>query len=46
VDAERGYTRHRALLEAALARWAGFKSGTLVRLNAALAGIGDATITP
>ncbi|MDE2138257.1 MAG: hypothetical protein KGJ68_12565, partial [Gammaproteobacteria bacterium] len=46
ADAELGYTRHRALLDAALAKWAAFKSGPLVRLNAALASIGNATITP
>ncbi|HUO18569.1 MAG TPA: hypothetical protein VMU44_02290 [Steroidobacteraceae bacterium] len=46
ADAELGYTRHRALLDAALAQWAAFKSGTLVRINATLASIGNATITP
>jgi hypothetical protein len=46
ADAERGYTQHRALLDAALAKWAAFKRDTLARLNSALASIGNPTITP
>jgi hypothetical protein len=46
LDAERGYLRHRALLEAALARWAKFKSGTLASLNAQLQAGGAAVIAP
>ena len=46
ADAERGYVRHRALLDAALARWAKFRSGTLARLNAQLQAGGAAVIAP
>jgi hypothetical protein len=45
-DAERGYVRHRALLDAALAKWAKFKGGALVRLNAQLTAGGAAVIAP
>ncbi|HUL47513.1 MAG TPA: hypothetical protein VLV25_10485 [Steroidobacteraceae bacterium] len=44
VDAQRGYQRHRALLDAALAKWAKFKSGTLASLNAQLQAAGEAVI--
>jgi photosystem II stability/assembly factor-like uncharacterized protein len=46
VDAERGYVLHRALLDAALAKWAKFRSGTLAQLNAQLEAAGAAAITP
>jgi photosystem II stability/assembly factor-like uncharacterized protein len=45
-DAQRGYLRHRALLDAALARWTKFKSGTLASLNAQLQESGAAVIAP
>ena len=45
-DAERGYVRHRALLDAALAKWAKFKDGTLARLNAQLRSSGAAAVVP
>jgi photosystem II stability/assembly factor-like uncharacterized protein len=45
-DAQRGYARHRALLDHALADWAQFKAITLARLNARLALSGAAPITP
>ena len=44
VDAERGYARHRALLDAALTKWAKFKSGTLASLDAQLQASGAAVI--
>ncbi len=46
VDAERGYLRHRALLDAALARWTRFKGGTLARLNVQLQAGRAAVIAP
>jgi len=46
VDAERGYLRHRTLLDEALARWATFKGGTLARLNAQLEANAAAAIAP
>ena len=46
VDAERGYLRHRALLDAALPKWVKFKSGTLARVNAGLEASGAAVIAP
>lgn len=45
-DAQRGYARHRALLDEALAKWAGFKATTLTQLNARLRSTGAAPITP
>ena len=46
-DAQRGYARHRALLDQALADWAQFKAITLARLNAKLAlGAAAAPIEP
>jgi len=45
-DAERGYLRHRALLDAALARWASFKAGALARLNTQLEADGAGPIAP
>jgi len=44
-DAERGYLRHRALLDAALSKWAKFKSGTLASLNAQLKADGAQPLT-
>jgi hypothetical protein len=46
ADAERGYVRHRALLEHALAEWAHFRSTELPRLNAQLQASGAAVISP
>jgi len=46
ADAERGYLRHRALLDAALPKWAKFKAGTLARVNAELEASGAAVIAP
>ena len=46
VDAERGYVRHRALSDAALAKWAKFNSGTLAGLNAQLQASGATAISP
>jgi photosystem II stability/assembly factor-like uncharacterized protein len=46
VDAERGYARHRALLDATLADWDLFRYTELPRLNAALRSDGVAPITP
>jgi photosystem II stability/assembly factor-like uncharacterized protein len=46
IDAQRGYARHRALLDGALADWARFRSGELARLNAQLQADGGAAIAP
>jgi photosystem II stability/assembly factor-like uncharacterized protein len=46
ADAERGYLRHRALLDAALPKWAKFKGGTLASLNRQLQASGAAVIAP
>jgi photosystem II stability/assembly factor-like uncharacterized protein len=46
VDAEHGYVRHRALLDAALAKWRKFKTGALARLNTELKASGAAAIEP
>jgi hypothetical protein len=46
VDAEHGYLRHQALLDATLARWTTFKGSTLPRLNAQLEANGAAAIAP
>jgi hypothetical protein len=46
ADAERGYARHRALLDAALAKWSKFKGSTLPRLNTQLEANGVAAIAP
>ena len=45
-DARRGYARHRALLDQALADWTQFKATTLAQLNAQLRSTGAASITP
>jgi photosystem II stability/assembly factor-like uncharacterized protein len=45
-DAERGLVRQRALLDAALAGWSGFRNAALPRLNTALQSAGAATIAP
>lgn len=45
LDAERGYVRHRALLDAALAKWAKFQSGGLARVNAELEASGAPPLT-
>ncbi|MGH8266743.1 MAG: hypothetical protein ACRETS_05435 [Steroidobacteraceae bacterium] len=45
-DAVQGYARHRALLDAALASWARFKTLDLPRLNARLQSDGAAPIAP
>ncbi|HYL04066.1 MAG TPA: hypothetical protein VEU54_11685 [Steroidobacteraceae bacterium] len=46
VDAERGYARHRALLEQTLADWDRFRYTELPRLNAQLRSDGAAPLTP
>ncbi len=46
IDAERGYLRHRALLEHALAGWAHFTSFGLPGLNAQLKASGAAAVAP
>jgi photosystem II stability/assembly factor-like uncharacterized protein len=46
VDAERGYVRHRALLDHALADWAHFTGTGLPDLNAQLRSSGAATVVP
>jgi photosystem II stability/assembly factor-like uncharacterized protein len=46
ADAERGYVRHRALLDAALFKWSEFKGSTLPRLNTQLEANGVAAIAP
>jgi photosystem II stability/assembly factor-like uncharacterized protein len=45
-DALRGYARHRALLDEALADWARFKASAIPRLNAQLQSDGAAPIAP
>ncbi len=45
-DAVRGYTRQRALADAALGRWSRFKTDSLPRLNAQLQADGAAPIAP
>ncbi|HEX4618882.1 MAG TPA: hypothetical protein VH135_04085, partial [Steroidobacteraceae bacterium] len=46
ADAERGYARHRALLERTLAEWKRFTSTDLAGLNAQLKASGAAVIAP
>ncbi|HXB18265.1 MAG TPA: hypothetical protein VNV40_05470 [Steroidobacteraceae bacterium] len=46
IDAERGYLRHRALLDHALADWAHFTGSGLPGLNAQLEASGAAAVAP
>jgi len=46
ADAEKGFLRHRQLLDGALAAWAHFKAGELVAINAALTANGAEAIAP